>query len=131
MTRGRISDVQNFYGLLDSLAERVGGPRTLAACSGRLGWPRRGVYFFMEDGEIRSDSGTGPRIVRVGTHALTEGSGTKLWSRLSQHRGQQKTGGGNHRGSKRWVEFFQIHPFLVKNRMLLSSRYPEYGQARE
>jgi hypothetical protein len=99
MTRGRISDLQNFYGLLDSLAERVGGPRALAVCSGRLGWPRRGVYFFMEDGEIRSDSGTGPRIVRVGTHALTEGSGTKLWSRLSQHRGQQKTGGGNHRGS--------------------------------
>jgi hypothetical protein len=53
----------------------------------------------MEDGEIRSDSGTGPRIVRVCTHALTEGSGTKLWNRLKQHRGQQKTGGGNHRGS--------------------------------
>jgi hypothetical protein len=53
----------------------------------------------MEDGEVRSDSGTGPRIVRVGTHALTERSGTKLWSRLSQHRGQLKAGGGNHRGS--------------------------------
>ena len=53
----------------------------------------------MEDGEIRSDSGTGPRIVRVGTHALTEGSGTKLWSRLSPHGGQPKSGGGNHRGS--------------------------------
>jgi hypothetical protein len=75
MTCGRISDLQNFYGLLGSLAERVGGPRTLAACSGRLGWPRRGVYFFMEDGEIRSDSGTGPRIVRVGTHALTKAQG--------------------------------------------------------
>ena len=37
----------------------------------------------MEDGEVRSDSGTG-------THALTEGSGTKLWTRLSQHRGQTK-----------------------------------------
>ncbi len=37
--------------------------------------------------------------MRVGTHALTEGSGTKLWSRLKQNRGQQKTGGGNHRGS--------------------------------
>jgi hypothetical protein len=95
----RISDLQQFYLLLGSLAERVGGARTLATCSGRLEWPRRGVYFFMEDGEVRSDSGTGPRIVRVGTHALTEGSGTKLWNRLKQHRGQQKTGGGNHRGS--------------------------------
>jgi hypothetical protein len=86
----RISNLQKLYGLLGSLAERVGGARTLATCSGRLEWPRRGVYFFMEDGEVRSDSGTGPRIVRVGTHALTEGSGTKLWTRLSQHRGQTK-----------------------------------------
>ena len=53
----------------------------------------------MEDGEVRSDSGNGPRIVRIGTHALTKGSGSKLWSRLSQHRGQQMAGGGNHRGS--------------------------------
>jgi hypothetical protein len=99
MTESRILDLRNFYGLLGSLAERVGGARKLAACSGRIGWPRRGVYFFMEDGEVRSDSGSGPRIVRIGTHALTTGSGTKLWSRLSQHRGQQKAGGGNHRGS--------------------------------
>jgi hypothetical protein len=62
-------------------------------------WSRRGVYFFMENGERRSDSGTGPRIVRVGTHALTTGSGTKLWTRLSQHRGHLNSGGGNHRGS--------------------------------
>ena len=41
----------------------------------------------------------GPRIVRVGTHALKAGSGTKLWTRLSQHKGQPSTGGGNHRGS--------------------------------
>src|SRR5207302_379079 len=27
------------------------------------------------------------------------GSCTKLWTRLSQHRGQPSTGGGNHRGS--------------------------------
>jgi len=53
----------------------------------------------MENGEVRSDSGTGPRIVRVGTHGLTAGSGAKLWSRLKQHRGQLRTGGGNHRGS--------------------------------
>jgi hypothetical protein len=99
MIGSRISDLQIFYALLGSLAERVGGARTLATCSGRLGWPRRGVYFFMEDGEVRSHSGAGPRIVRVGTHALTEGSGTKLWNRLKQHRGQQKAGGGNHRGS--------------------------------
>jgi hypothetical protein len=57
------------------------------------------VYFFREDGELRSDTGHESRIVRVGTHALTADSGTKLWTRLSQHRGQLSTGGGNHRGS--------------------------------
>jgi hypothetical protein len=62
-------------------------------------WPGRGVYFFREPGEHRSDTGEGPRIVRVGTHALKAGSSTKLWTRLSQHRGQPSTGGGNHRGS--------------------------------
>ncbi|MDG4901409.1 MULTISPECIES: hypothetical protein [unclassified Mesorhizobium] len=63
-----------------------------------MNWPRRGVYFFFEDGERRSDSGTGPRVVRVGTHALKPESKSKLWGRLSQHRGGG-SGGGNHRGS--------------------------------
>jgi hypothetical protein len=62
-------------------------------------WPARGVYFFMEEGEMRTGSGDGHRVVRVGTHALNVGSHTKLWTRLSQHRGQKKSGSGNHRGS--------------------------------
>jgi hypothetical protein len=57
------------------------------------------VYFFMEDGERRTDSGDGLRVVRVGTHALTSSSRTTLWKRLSQHKGQKASGGGNHRGS--------------------------------
>lgn len=56
------------------------------------------MYFFFEMGEERSDSGRGPRVVRVGTHALTAGSSSTLWNRLSQHRGHAG-GGGNHRGS--------------------------------
>jgi hypothetical protein len=78
----------------------------------------------MEDGEIRSDSGTGHRIVRVGTHALTKGSGTKLWSRLSQHRGQQKTGGGNHRGS--------IFRLIVGTAMMARDGldFPSWGNGR-
>jgi len=63
-----------------------------------MAWPKRGVYFFREAGENRSDSGDGPRIVRVGTHALKKGGATTLWSRLSCHKGQGN-GGGNHRGS--------------------------------
>jgi hypothetical protein len=99
MAGGRVSDLQDFYAILAALQTRLGKPRTLANCSGYLSWPKRGVYFFMEEGENRSHSGIGPRIVRIGTHALTESSKTQLWTRLSQHRGRIKTGGGNHRGS--------------------------------
>jgi hypothetical protein len=80
------------------LEDEIGGARRLADCSGRMPWPARGVYFFREEGEVRSDSGSGPRIVRVGTHALKDASGTKLWTRLSQHRGRS-SGSGDHRGS--------------------------------
>ena len=81
------------------LEERIGGARRLADCSGWMSWPKRGVYFFMEGGETRTDSGTGPRVVRVGTHALIAGAATTLWKRLYQHRGPLRSGGGNHRGS--------------------------------
>ena len=95
----RIEHLKRFYLLLDALEERLGGTRRLADCSGRIPWPGRGVYFFRETGEMRNASGIGPRVVRVGTHALKAGSGTTLWNRLSQHRGQIGSGGGNHRGS--------------------------------
>src|SRR5688572_20409210 len=98
MNSDRLADLKRFYAVLDALEKHTGGARTLAECSGRLDWPTRGVYFFREAGETRSDTGNGPRVVRVGTHALKAGSGTKLWTRLSQHRGKG-SGGGNHRGS--------------------------------
>ena len=61
--------------------------------------PNENVYFFFEPGETRSDSGTGPRVVRVGTHALGSTSRTTLRQRLYQHRGNAGDRGGNHRGS--------------------------------
>lgn len=95
----RLEDLIRFYRLLDELKGRLGGARRLADCTGRMDWPRRGVYFFFEDGELRSGSGSGPRVVRVGTHGLKSGSKSTLWGRLRQHRGSQRSGGGNHRGS--------------------------------
>lgn len=95
----RLEDLRTFYELLDRMKASQGGMRTLAECHGRMDWPKRGVYFFFEPGETRSDSGEGPRTTRVGTHALTPRSRTTLWNRLSQHRGVESTGGGNHRGS--------------------------------
>lgn len=58
------------------------------------------VYFFFEDGETRADGS--PRVVRIGTHALTVGGQSSLWTRLKAHRGHIRggmPGGGNHRGS--------------------------------
>ena len=95
----RLADTIRFYELLDRLAAQVGGPRLLARCHAGMEWPRRGVYFFYEGGEARSGVGTGPRVVRIGTHGLTDSSRSTLWSRLSQHRGSPRSGRGNHRGS--------------------------------
>ena len=63
----RQSDLTRFYDLLDRLTASIGGARLLSECHGHMDWPTRGVYFFFEDGEARSDSGNGPRVVRVGT----------------------------------------------------------------
>jgi hypothetical protein len=94
----RTSDLNRFYGILDSLKVRLHGLQTLELCNGRMRWPNRGVYFFFEPGETCSDGSNRLRIVRVGTHALKTGSQSSLWQRLSQHRGAS-SGGGNHRGS--------------------------------
>lgn len=95
----RLGYVRDLYALLDELAAASGGLRILASSSATLPWPQRGVYFFFEPGELRSHSGTGLRVVRVGTHALKAGAKSTLWSRLAQHKGSTKSGGGNHRGS--------------------------------
>ena len=99
MLNKRLKDLVVFYQLLSALEDKLGGTKRLSECSGRLGWPKRGIYFFHEVGEYRTDSGDGPRIVRVGTHALKTGANTRLWTRLAQHKGQERSGGGNHRGS--------------------------------
>ena len=95
----RLDHLKQFYSLLNALEKRLSGGRQLSNCTGRMPWPRRGIYFFKEVGENRTDTGNGLRIVRVGTHALTATSKTSLWQRLSQHRGVSRSGGGNHRGS--------------------------------
>ena len=100
-----MSEIDDFYSLVGRLRDRCGGERELANCHGRMPWPERGVYFFFEAGETRLNGE--PRIVRVGTHALTSTSRTTLWQRLSQHRGNvggERPGGGNHRGS-----IFRLH----------------------
>lgn len=104
MTGVRQRDTDRFYELLDQLSARVGGPVRLRDCTSS-GWPTHGVYFFFEGGEPRLDGS--PRVVRIGTHALTATSTATLWRRLATHRGHvggSRPGGGNHRGS-----IFRLH----------------------
>lgn len=95
----RNSDLAIFYRLMTDLEARNGGRRRLSDCRGKMTWPDRGVYFFFESGEVRGCDPTVPRVVRVGTHAVTAKSRTTLWKRLRQHRGTSMPYGGNHRGS--------------------------------
>jgi hypothetical protein len=99
MDEARLEHLRRLYTAIAALNSADCGPRKLSESTAALGWPQRGVYFFMEAGERRSDTGDGPRIVRVGTHALKSGARTTLWKRLSQHKGQGNAGGGNHRCS--------------------------------
>lgn len=85
------------YALLDDLARRQGGLRVISDLR-REHCPPRGVYFMYEPGEDRIVTGSGVRVVRVGTHAVSRGSRASLWTRLAQHRGS-RAGSGNHRAS--------------------------------
>jgi DNA invertase Pin-like site-specific DNA recombinase len=107
----RLEDLKRFYSIIEELERRLSGCRRLTDTNGRMYWPQRGIYFFFESGEQRTDSGTGPRVVRVGTHAVTPTSATTLWGRLRQHRGSAGTRHGNHRGSvfRKHVGYALIH----------------------
>jgi len=63
-----------------------------------------------------------PRIVRVGTHAVSSGSKTTLWGRLRAHKGNND-GRGNHRGS-----IFRLHAgmaLMAKDPQLM---FPTWGR---
>lgn len=122
MTLTRRRALEELYALLAVQTQAVGAPRRLADCSGKDGWPDQGVYFFHEPGEFREE-GTTPRIVRVGTHRLTERSTTTLWTRLRAHRGSlggRSPGGGNHRGS-----VFRLH---IGTALIARDDYPEAAE---
>lgn len=95
----RTDDLIRLYRIFDRLEDSSRGKRFLAQLAPSGSWPRRGVYFFFEPGEVRADSGQGPRLVRVGTHALGVGARSTLHQRLRQHAGKSSGSGGNHRGS--------------------------------
>jgi hypothetical protein len=96
-------DLDRFYGLLSQLEGTGQQGMRLGSYTGRSGFPAKGVYFFREPGEFRSSQLDSPRVVRVGTHAVSANSKSTLWGRLKTHLGT-RAGGGNHRGS-----IFRLH----------------------
>lgn len=98
-----LDDLNRFYAILNKLEASHHQGLRLSAYSGTRWLPVRGVYFFREPGEERPSSPSSPRIVRVGTHAVSAGSKSTLWQRLRAHLGT-RSGGGNHRGS-----IFRLH----------------------
>ncbi|MDN5069050.1 hypothetical protein [Aliarcobacter butzleri] len=97
MKKQRLLDLKRFYSILETLEKKNISKRLLSNSNGRQKWPKRGVYFFFESNQKRSNSGDGLRVTRVGTHALKSNSNTTLWDRLRQHKGIVKSGGGDHR----------------------------------
>lgn len=116
----RRDDIARLYELLAELEQRVGGKQRLGDCDGYMDWPDRGVYFFFA-------ADVPPRLTRVGTHAVSQGSQTSLWDRLRTHRGAKRgtyEGGGNHRGS---VFRKRVGEAIIE-RDDLHDEYPKWGQ---
>lgn len=64
MSDRRLNDLIRFYSILNQLEKAIGAARALADCRGRMKWPSRGVYFFHETSENRSDTSEGLRVLR-------------------------------------------------------------------
>lgn len=86
--------------------------------------PERGVYLFLDPNEPSPFGG--PRLVRVGTHAVSEGSKTSLRTRLRNHLGN-RAGGGSHRGS-----IFRLHVGrALLQRDQISHNFPNWGVGQD
>jgi hypothetical protein len=122
----REEDLDRFYELLDKLGSRVNGKQKLKDCTGYMDWPERGVYFFFASDEYR-DGTDQLRLTRIGTHAVSTGSGTSIWNRLRTHRGATSgtyEDGGNHRGS---VFRKRVGEALLEKDDL-HNEYPHWGE---
>ncbi|EKS35140.1 hypothetical protein HMPREF9696_02412 [Afipia clevelandensis ATCC 49720] len=85
--------------------------------------PEKGVYIFCDPSEDSNLHVTTPRIVRIGTHAVSSGSKSTLRSRLRTHAGSAD-GRGSHRSS-----IFRLHigqSLIAKNSWEL--KYPHWGK---
>jgi hypothetical protein len=93
----RREHIRSFY-LLLGCAIRRGRSFVLRDIAKVKDLPSRGVYIFLDPDERSIHSKSVPRVVRIGTHAISQGSSSTLRARLRTHLGTA-VGTGNHRGS--------------------------------
>jgi hypothetical protein len=122
----KLAYMDRFYALLKRVvALNLGTTRELSGHTAKTVHHERGIYFFFEDGEMRMTSPFEQRVVRIGTHAVSNGSKATLWNRLRTHRGGSD-GLGNHRGS-----IFRLHvgDALIR-RDKLHLAFPSWGKGQ-
>jgi hypothetical protein len=95
----RVKDVKKLYQILARLEKKLGGKLSIDECIKDKNLPEKGLYFCFEEGEKRSTSGGGLRVVRIGAHALMPSSRSTMLNRLKLDRGNDKDLGGKHRRS--------------------------------
>jgi hypothetical protein len=112
-----------FYSFLEEISLTIGFYSLSEVVTRSL--PAQGVYFFFDPDEPTAYSKKLPRLVRIGTHAVSAGSRATLKNRLRTHLGT-KDGLGNHRGS-----VFRLHvgQALIA-RDGLSDRFPSWGKGQ-
>lgn len=123
----RFLDRQNAVtDLYEAFSEFNGGkelPTLKSALDTKL--PSQGVYYFFDANEPTRYSANLPRLVRIGTHAISAGSKATLRDRLRAHFGTND-GYGNHRSS-----VFRLHVGeAIIRRDSLRSRYPKWGSGQ-
>jgi len=110
------------YRMLEPVLAGTDSFQRFADCKGGSGWPSAGLYLFFDKTEPRLFSPALPKIVRIGTHGVSDGSVSTLWQRMKAHKGD--LGGlGNHRTS-----IFRLHvgtALMVRN----SLKCPSWGSA--
>lgn len=99
----RNQDLSRLYEILTQEKFKDKYYNSFANLTGRNSLPKRGIYFFMRKSDVRAFEPQSERIIRVGTHAVSNKSKSTLWQRLKAHKGK-KDGSGNHRSS-----IFRLH----------------------
>lgn len=108
---------RRFYRLVEKLES--GGAAAQFECLRPSSVPNQGLYLFFEPTEVCQGSSR-LRVVRIGTHAVSKGSKSTLWSRLKTHLGTSD--GGSHRSS-----IFRLHVGAALRARRQETQPPSWG----